>query len=213
MSRRDSSPVDWSDLRSAFISYAEQEQALLTRSNPATPKRWMWESWREVISIASRFTQVEGVIGSYLGAYSTCRDEAIRGLTEELPIWAQSFFLKTQVYAQAIRFCTVSASKRPDRNDAPWKEIRDEWETYPRKRLNREQLITLYSAILDREDLDIEGIPFLRSVLQAVKESTPAEQITEDRDVNQQHMDPAYFTRIRWIWDEALFMLREKNKK
>jgi hypothetical protein len=75
-----------------------------------------------------------------------------------------------------------------------------------------DQLIERYTALLESEEaqnLELEGASIIRGVLRKLRASATAEQLEEERDINQQHMDSAYFRSVRWIWDEAIAALSQ----
>ena len=73
---------------------------------------------------------------------------------------------------------------------------------------SRARLIKQYEQIIENEVFsnDEKGIsmPVLYGVVRALKEGLGPEHFSEERDINQQHMDQAYFCRIRWTWDRAI---------
>lgn len=73
---------------------------------------------------------------------------------------------------------------------------------------SRERLIKQYEQIIEEEVFsdDEKGIsmPVLYGVVRALKEGLGSEHFALERDINQQHMDQAYFRKIRWTWDKAI---------
>ncbi len=73
---------------------------------------------------------------------------------------------------------------------------------------SRDRLISKYEALIDEEEFSDEkrgiSIPLLWGVIAALKEGMGPEHFEEERDINMQHMDQAYFRRVRWSWDRAI---------
>ena len=73
---------------------------------------------------------------------------------------------------------------------------------------SRERLIKQYEQIIEDEVFsdDEKGIsiPVLHGVLRALRAGLEPDDIAYDRDCNMQHMDQAYFRKIRWTWDRAI---------
>jgi hypothetical protein len=77
------------------------------------------------------------------------------------------------------------------------------------------RIIAKYAALLEGywniEDFPLEGHQIMQGVLGGLKASVSADKIVFNRDVNMQHMDPEYFERVRWIWDEAIAAIQAQE--
>ena len=51
----------------------------------------------------------------------------------------------------------------------------------------------------------------MQGVLDGLKAGVSADEIAFNRDVNMQHMDPEYFERVLWIWDEAIAAIQAQE--
>lgn len=81
----------------------------------------------------------------------------------------------------------------------------------------RAQLIQQYEQIVEDECFSDEArgiaIPLLHGVLRALREGLGPEHFREERNINEQHMDAAYFRKIRWTWDRAIAVTQHDQKE
>lgn len=79
---------------------------------------------------------------------------------------------------------------------------------------SREQLTRRYKVLLKNEESYEQDTPteIIRGVLKALERGEGPEHFRHERDVNQQHMDEAYFQSVTWVWNDAIRVVEVERR-